>query len=273
VLVDFHTHTTASDGALTPQQLLERAADAGVECLSITDHDTVRGVRAAASSPTGVTLVNGVELSCVWGRANIHVVGLDIDCSHSGIVSLLASLDSARQERARAIGERLEREGMPGAYEGALDIAGDSQIGRPHFAEWLVRQGHVSDAGEAFNRWLGRGKTGDVKTYWPALSSVVEAVVAAGGIAVLAHPLKYGMTRMKLRALVQDFVTAGGAAIEVVSGRQTADETAQLRRLADEFALAMSLGSDFHREWQYGPDLGVSSDLVPAGRGVWEQFS
>ena len=149
------------------------------------------------------------------------------------------------------------RKGFEGALEGALAEAGESQIGRPHFAAWMVARGHVADFNTAFDKYLGRGKIGDVKTFWPTLAQVTEVVVAAGGVAVLAHPLHYRLTRMKLRRLVTDFRAAGGGGIELLSGRQNDDQTAQLRRLAEEFALEVSIGSDFHRDSAYGADLGV----------------
>ena len=115
---------------------------------------------------------------------------------------------------------------MPAPSKAPWRQAGDSQLGRPHFAAWMVEQGHVADLNQAFDRYLGQGKTGDVKAFWPELAEVTGWIVAAGGVAVIAHPLKYRFTRMKLRRLVMDFMAAGGAAIEIISGRQTADQTA-----------------------------------------------
>ncbi len=274
VLVDFHTHTTASDGALTPSELVARAADRGVSVMAITDHDTMAGFEAVRSEvPDGLTLHAGVELSCVWGSVNIHIVGLGVSAEQPALQDILTTLDTARRERARTIAERLEKVGMPGALSGAMAIAGDSQIGRPHFAAWMVQAGHASDESQAFDKWLGRGKRGDVKTFWPHLSEVVAAIVQAGGVPVLAHPLKYGMTGMKLTALVRDFVAAGGLGLEIASGRQTGDETARLRRLALEHGLSVSLGSDFHRDWTYGPELGVDATVAGAAPGVWELLS
>jgi predicted metal-dependent phosphoesterase TrpH len=271
VLVDFHTHTTASDGALTPRALLERAQALNISSLAITDHDTVAGYLAVRDEvPAGLTLYPGTELSCVWGGANIHIVGVGFDPEHAALLAMLARLDEARVERAEKIAQRLEKAGMPGALAGAYRIAGASQIGRPHFATWLVEQGFVNDAPTAFDRWLGRGKMGDIKAFWPPLSEVVAVLVESGGVAVLAHPLKYDMTATKLRALCKDFAAAGGQAIEIVSGRQSADECARLSRLAEALNLAVSVGSDFHREWTYGADLGVDTSTISAGNGVWE---
>jgi predicted metal-dependent phosphoesterase TrpH len=130
----------------------------------------------------------------------------------------------------------------------------------------------VADAGEAFDRYLGQGRRGDVKAFWPDLAEVTGWIAAAGGVAVLAHPLKYRFTRMKLRRLALDFRSAGGRAIEIVSGRQTPDQVAQLSRLAAELDLEVSVGSDFHRDSPYGPRLGVELPPLRGVRGVWERW-
>ena len=277
VLIDFHTHTTASDGALSPAEMVERALERDVELLAITDHDTVAGYRAAAEHYTQKTgrmrLVQGIEYSCRWSGTTVHIVGLGIDSDHPVMGQGLAIMDKARRERALKIAERLETRGFEGAYAGALAVAGDSQIGRPHFASWLVAQDHVADHNQAFDKYLGQGKTGDVKAFWPELAEVVGWITAGGGVAVIAHPLKYRFTRMKLRRLVIDFIAAGGCGLEVLSGLQTSDQTAQLKRLATEFELEVSVGSDFHRDGPYSPQLGVELPHLEGLRGVWERWS
>ena len=276
MIIDFHTHSHASDGALPPAELLRRASAAGVSRMAITDHDTVAGYREAVASgqvPEGMQLVPGVELSCQWSGATVHVVGLDIDPEHPELAAGLDLLARARQQRAHKIADRLAGVGIAGALEGALQVAGVSQVGRPHFARWLVEQGHVEDAGKAFDRYLGSGKLGDVKTFWPELEEVTRWIVSSGGTAVLAHPLKYRFTRMKLRRLVKAFVEAGGTALEIFSGRQTNDQTIDLCRLADEYGLRSSAGSDYHADSQYGPTLGVDASKLPVFVPFWQPRS
>lgn len=272
VLIDFHTHTSASDGALPPAELIARARARGVEVLAITDHDTVDGYLAVAGTEAGLRLVSGVEFSCRWSGTTVHIVGLGIDCAHPAMREGLAVLDTARAERGAKIAERLAGRGFPGALEGALREAGDSQLGRPHFAAWMVGQGHVADFSAAFDRYLGQGKIGDVKAFWPELADVVGWITAAGGVAVVAHPYKYRFTGMKLRRLLVDFVAAGGTAIEIHSGRQTAEQRRQLERYAREYSLEISAGSDFHRDMSYGPELGVEAPASDGLRGVWERW-
>ncbi len=275
MLIDFHTHTTASDGALSPREMIDRAVARGVDQFAITDHDTMAGYHDARRYYTSVAaqmlLVPGVEFSCRWSGVTIHIVGLGMDPAHPAMQAGLAQVAQARADRGQKIAERLEKLGFGGALDGALEKAGESQLGRPHFAEWLIEHGHVESANEAFDKYLGQGKTGDVKAFWPELAEVTGWIVQAGGVAVIAHPLKYRFTGMKLRRMLVDFKAAGGTAIEVTSGRQTPDQTAQLSKLALDYDLLVSGGSDFHRDGPYHPDVGVEVRPLAGQRGVWQE--
>jgi predicted metal-dependent phosphoesterase TrpH len=274
MIIDFHTHSHASDGALAPLMLIEQAIAAGVSQFAITDHDTIAGyceARACQSGyPADFRLVSGIEMSCQWANSTIHVVGLDINTEHDSLQQGLARLGEARQERAKIIARKLEKAGMPGALEGALAEAGSSQVGRPHFANWMLAQGHVKDVKKAFDKYLGAGKMGDVKACWPQLEEVVQWITDSGGAAILAHPLKYRFTRTKLRRLLTAFVQAGGSVLEVYSGRQMPDQTLDLCKLATDFDLLASAGSDFHREYEYGPRLGVDCERLPGTAKLWQ---
>jgi predicted metal-dependent phosphoesterase TrpH len=274
MIIDFHTHSHASDGALAPLMLIEQAIAAGVSQFAITDHDTIAGyceARACQSGyPADFRLVSGIEMSCQWANSTIHVVGLDINTEHDSLQQGLARLGEARQERAKIIARKLEKAGMPGALEGALAEAGSSQVGRPHFANWMLAQGHVKDVKKAFDKYLGAGKMGDVKACWPQLEEVVQWITDSGGAAILAHPLKYRFTRTKLRRLLTAFVQAGGSVLEVYSGRQMPDHTVDLCKLATDFDLLASAGSDFHREYEYGPRLGVDCERLPGTAKLWQ---
>ncbi len=277
VLIDFHTHTSASDGALDPCELVARALASDIEQLAITDHDTMAGYEAAKAYHSqrsgGMQLIPGIEFSCQWSGTTIHILGLGMDSAHPVMRDALLTMSAARTERGEKIAKRLAARGFDGALQGALAEAGGSQLGRPHFAAWMVAQGHVVDPSQAFDKYLGQGKTGDVKAFWPELAEVVAWIVSSGGAAVIAHPLKYRFTGMKLRRLVEAFVAAGGCGIEVLSGRQTRDQTAQLSRLARSYDLEVSLGSDFHRDAPYSAMLGVESTPFEGLRGVWERWS
>jgi predicted metal-dependent phosphoesterase TrpH len=267
MIIDFHTHSHASDGALAPADLLAQAVAAGVRSFAITDHDTVAAYRTLEADcpelPEDFSLVTGTELSCVWSGVTVHVVGLGLRLDDPELRAGLKRQDAARQERAAIIARRLEERGMPGALAGARGLAGVSQIGRPHFAAWLVDCGHVRDLNKAFDKYLGSGKIGDVKSCWPQLAEVVGWIVSAGGTAVLAHPLKYKLTRMKLNRLIVDFLAAGGGALEVFSGRQSPEQLADLCLLAKHYGMPVSAGSDFHAPWDRGPSLGFDTARLP----------
>ena len=273
VIVDFHTHSLASDGALQPSDLLLQAKEAGVSRFAITDHDTLAGYLSVKDTQAArdVGLVSGVELSCRWAKTTIHVVGLGFDDSAAEIIDMVTSLSDARIERAKTIAQRLENAGFSGALDGALKVANGSQIGRPHFAQWMLDAEHVASLTEAFDKYLGAGKVGDVKAFWPEMADVVRAITASGGVAVLAHPLKYRLTGMKLRALINDFKAAGGTCLEILNGRQPEVDMKRLSQMAQSSDLLVSAGSDFHRSFEYGPTLGVDADRLAAGQYVWNQ--
>ena len=272
MIVDFHTHSLASDGALTPLELVRRAKAAGVRQFALTDHDTTAGYLSVrhTSEANEVGLISGVELSCRWATTTVHVVGLNFDADASQIIAVVGQLTQAREERAKKIAMRLAGVGIDGALEGAKAVANESQIGRPHFATWMVEAGAVNSVTEAFDKYLGAGKIGDVKMFWPPLSDVVQAITQAGGVAILAHPLKYRLTGMKLRALINDFKAAGGGAIEVLNGRQPETDLKRLSQLAEGNGLMCSVGSDFHRDFEYGPKLGIDVGRLPDGVYVWD---
>ena len=272
--LDLHVHSTCSDGALSVPDLLERALAADIQTIALTDHDTIKGVETARewlsnNSEASLQLISGTELSCVWQGVTIHVVGLNFDVQNTLLESYLQGLDYARSERAELIASRLEKQGFKGALAGAQAIAGEAQLGRPHFARWLVDAGHCDSMNAAFKRWLGRGKLGDVKVFWPSLEEAVDVVVKAGGVAVLAHPQHYGMTRAKLKRLVFAFAQAGGSALELPLGKDHADVALYVRRLLNECELSVSLGSDFHADSEWGPRLGVDVAVARNLNPVW----
>jgi predicted metal-dependent phosphoesterase TrpH len=191
-VVDLHTHSTCSDGALMPSALVDRAHAAGVRVLALTDHDSVAGVPEADATARalGMTLLPGLELSTLWKGFSVHIVGLGVDVRNEGLVSGLARQAKARGERARAIAEKLGKARRPGAYEAALALAGNDpdRISRTHFAQWLVETGAVTSMQGAFDKYLGNGKPADVPMPWVDLPTAVDLIRDAGGVAVLAHP-------------------------------------------------------------------------------------
>ncbi len=271
MIVDLHTHTNASDGSLTPTELLDHARQLGVDVLSITDHDTLGAYERLPENP-GLQLITGVELSTTWAGRGVHIVGLNVDRHSPALLAGIQQQKEARLERAGIIAHRLTRIGIPSPLAAVAAMAGDAGIGRPHFAQHLVDIGVVKDLRAAFKKYLGAGKPGDVKDGWASLEDVTGWIVAAGGIAVLAHPVKYKMTTSKLRLMLDDFVAAGGRGIEVISGSQQPDVTLRMLALADEFELAASCGSDFHSPDAAWSQPGRFAPLPAQVPKVWEQW-
>ncbi|MFT3930788.1 MAG: PHP domain-containing protein [Spongiibacteraceae bacterium] len=286
--VDLHSHTNASDGALSPQDLCRHALRCGVDLLAITDHDSVEGYRIARDwlaqenlrqdsstqelQVAGLSLLPAVEYSSVWSSIGVHVVGLGIDSEHAATIEASRFYSDARRKRADMIGERLAKLGMPGATEGALALAGSAQVGRPHFARYLVAQRHVRSEEEAFDRFLGAGKPGDIRLLWPDLAQVIAWIKAAGGVATLAHPMKYRLTATRLRKLAAEFAASGGGAMEVVVGKQSVQESQFLAQVATHNGLLASVGSDYHASTTYGAQLGEISELPKNCEPIWTRW-
>jgi predicted metal-dependent phosphoesterase TrpH len=272
VKFDLHCHSHFSDGVLSPEMLVTRAREREVDVLALTDHDTIAGLVLAqkAADEQGLKLINGIEFSSQWGKGGVHIVGLGFKLDSAELHAAIAAQNNARSGRAEQIAARLAKAGITGSLDGARIIAGDAFVGRPHFAQYLVNVGAVTNINAAFKKYLGAGKSADVKFQWPVMTTIIEWIHAAGGVAVLAHPCKYDLTRTKMCALIKDFATAGGDALEVVSGMQAHPVTEDLARIAAANNLAASCGSDFHLPGQPWQELGCFPKLPDSCRPVWE---
>lgn len=248
---DLHTHSTASDGTLSPAALIERAVDVGVEVMALTDHDSVAGIAEAAqaAASVGLSLIPGVEISVTWGGRTVHIVGLDLDPACETLLQGLRRLQHYREWRAREIASRLEKAGFDGALDGARAYAEGGLVARTHFARFLVRRGAAQDIRGVFKHFLVNGKPGYVQSEWTSLEEAVGWIRAAGGHAVIAHPARYDFTRGKMLRLIGEFRECGGRALEVVSGSHSRDDYFVFARHAAEHRLLASAGSDYH-----GPD-------------------
>jgi predicted metal-dependent phosphoesterase TrpH len=269
---DLHSHTTLSDGVLTPQELVSRAREKGVDVLSITDHDTLDAYRDISLAHDRLTLIPGIELSTQWGSTGIHVLGLNVDLGSDAIVTAATSQTDARLERAERIAENLKKKGIEDALDQARKLSAGGYIGRPQFAQHLINIGKVDSMHDAFKKYMGDGKAGDVKKMWAELPQIIEWIRDANGIAVLAHPLKYKLTRTRLKRLLDSFIEAGGQGMEVVSGQQTAQQTSSMAQLCDEKKLVASCGSDFHMPGKPWAELGRFAPLPARLIPVWERF-
>ena len=272
MIFDLHSHTTYSDGVLEPKELVSRALEKGVDVLSITDHDTIDAYQDLAVGHANIRIIPGIEFSTQWQNTGIHVLGLNVDVGSDALEAGTRYQAVARQSRAVMIGENLAKKGIKDAFAGASKLAKGNYIGRPHFARHLVNIGKVNSIQSAFKKYLGAGKTGDVKQHWVDLSKIIGWIRGANGIAVLAHPLKYKMTNSKLKRLLDDFLQLGGEGVEVVSGQQLPHQTQYMARLCEQKNLLASCGSDFHVPNKHWAELGAFSPLPRNVTPVWDRF-
>ncbi|MET0281890.1 MAG: PHP domain-containing protein [Steroidobacteraceae bacterium] len=248
-LIDLHTHSHHSDGTLPPAQLLAHAARRNVTALALTDHDTTAGLDEArkAAEAAGIRFIPGVEITAGWRGQEIHVVGLGIDAANPVLQQHLAQLLALRRARIAAIGLRLMRHPRFQHRDLATAVLASATVPtRMHIARALVAAGDARSTQEAFDLWLARGKTGHVPQEWPGIDAAVNAIVSAGGHAVLAHPHRYKLSSGALRNLCEEFRTLGGAALEVSLPGLSPNDSARLARLARAAGLAGSVASDFH---------------------------
>jgi 3',5'-nucleoside bisphosphate phosphatase len=252
-LIDLHTHTTASDGRCTPEDLVARAAAAGVTVLAVTDHDTVSGCAAAgaACAANGIAFVPGIEVTAMRAGGDVHVLGYFLDTGSPALHAFLAAERGHRIDRVRQIVGRLASLGIALDADAILQPAIDDpakSAGRPWIARALVAAGHARSSDEAFERWLVRGKPAYIAREGPGPEDVFARIHEAGGVASLAHP---GLGRRD--GLIGGFVSHGLDAVEAYHSEHDAAATARYVALAADLDIAVSGGSDFHGDPTHGP--------------------
>lgn len=260
---------------LAPAAVVARAAERGVRTLALTDHDELSGLDEARehASAIGLEFVNGVEISVTWNRLALHVVGLRIDPKCAQLVHGLERIRKGRHERAAGIASGLDAAGIPGSLAGARSfVTNPNLVGRTHFARFLVERGHARDVQSVFRKYLTAGKPGYVPHQWASLEDAVGWIKASGGMAVLAHPGRYGLSRPDCEALLSSFAAAGGCGIEVVTGSHSAEQYGMWAAYAQRFGLLASAGSDFHGPQEGRRDFGALPELPSGVKPVWEHF-
>lgn len=248
--VDLHLHTTVSDGALRPEELVRAASAAGVEVMAVTDHDSIDGIREAerAASELPIEVIPGIELSAGLDGDDIHVLGYLLDPESRPLHKALSRLQEGRVTQARSMVERLKELGWPLDWERVMALAQGSSIGRPHIARALIEQGYVGSVDEAFSRFLRRGGPGYVEGEKLLPQAAVGLIREAGGVPSLAHPIIVGANdyRLDLDRLLPAMVEAGLEGIEAYYKGYTPELTARLLALASRHRLIPTGGSDFH---------------------------
>jgi predicted metal-dependent phosphoesterase TrpH len=274
ISIDLHLHSRASDGALTPASLVAHAAAHGVRTLALTDHDTLAGLEEAqaAALVLGVTFVRGIELSASHGGHALHVVGLGLGTATPALDALVAVIATQRNARALEIAHRLDRAGAPGTEALVLAQRSTPRPTRTHFARALVQLGHLREPQQAFDRYLGRGGRAHVPGEWPALENCIAAIHSAGGVAVLAHPLRYALSNGQRRRLAAEFRDLGGEAVEVATGGGSREQLESGVALALCSGLEGSVGSDFHDPATAWNQPGRLAKLPASVRPVWRRL-
>lgn len=245
---DLHSHSSASDGCLSPTELVHYAQQQGVDVLALTDHDITSGISEAtqAAATLGVNVIAGVEISVIWRKQTLHILGLNIEPENVALLAGLGKIRQARLWRAQEMGRRLDKAGFPCIYEGAKAIANGENVTRTHFARVLIAQGHAKDMKQVFKRFIVQGKPGYVAGEWAEMAQALEWIKNAGGVSVIAHPARYKLSATKMRLMIDEFIQAGGQGIEVISGSHSKDESQRIAALARQYNLLASRGSDFH---------------------------
>jgi len=274
-IYDLHCHSTASDGALSPKEVVLRAKEMGVTTLALTDHDTVTGLAEAqeTAEELDINFIPGIEFSCTWNKKTFHIIGLNINPSHPELLAGTHKLQSIRSERAQKISQKLKKQNIPDVYESILAEANSNMITRTHFANYLLKNNYVSTMQGAFDSYLGQGKTAFVSTEWASLEDTLHYITAAGGIAILAHPLRYKMTASWMRRFLTAFKAEGGLGIEVITGRTNPDEIRRSIHFAKQFDLHGSIGSDFHTPKNPWVELGRLATFPENIKPVWRLFN
>ncbi|WP_018211476.1 PHP domain-containing protein [Desulfitobacterium hafniense] len=242
---DLHCHTSASDGLLTPWELVKQAAECGLKAVGITDHDTLSGWEKAgqAGKHFNVDILRGVELNTEWAGVEVHILGYEMNPQATILEDKLSELREARFKRVYTIIEKLQDLGIPIQKAEVERITKGESVGRPHIAQVLVNKGIVISIAEAFDRYIGTGGP----AYVPRLKITPEEGIVlirkAGGVAVLAHPGIY-----KLEKGIEQWVKAGLQGVEVSHSEHALEDEKKYRAIAKEYGLLMTGGSDFHGE-------------------------
>jgi len=272
--VDFHMHTTHSDGSYTPVELMRYCQAKGLACVSVTDHDTMSSFEAcdAEAKQLGIELIAGVEISAQFEPGTLHILGFFLDRHHPKLQAVFGEIQKARRERNPQIIQKLNALGIEMTMEEVTEeacaktgLAAGKQIGRPHFAKVMLRKGYVRNMEEAFEKYLGKGQPAYVDKRRVTSEEALQLIREAGGIASVAHPKHMNLAGEELEKEIGQLVDQGLGAIEVYNSCQTREDHVIYKKIAKRFDLVETGGSDFHGANKPDVDLGFLGENIQLG--------
>lgn len=258
--VDLHLHTTASDGVLTPSEIVNYAKAKGLQAISITDHDTLGGLEEGLAEGERISfeVIPGIEISAEHSPGSMHLLGYFLDIHHPSLRQKLAHLQKSRAERNPRMVEKLNQLGVDITYEEVVNVSGGGQVGRPHFAQVLVEKGYVRNFQEAFERYLRKGAPAYVDKFRFTSKEAIHFINEAGGVVVLGHPNTLGLIGSKeLENLILDLLKEGLKGIEVFYPEHSSSDIAFYKALAEKHGLVVTGGTDYHGIEKESLDIGV----------------
>jgi hypothetical protein len=266
-MVDLHTHSTASDGTLEPAELVRKAMDCGVKALSLTDHDTLSGLKEAAAqaSELDMKFIPGIEISADFSPGTMHMLGYYVDADDSVLKQKLSWLREGRDRRNTLILQMLEKQGYPVEMRELEVYAKGESVGRPHIARAMVAKGYVGNEEEAFNRFLAKGGPAYANKERMNPTRAMELVIGAGGLPVLAHPQTLDINSTELADLLAELKEAGLAGVETYYFSHSEEEMFLYKHIADDLDLIVTGGTDYHGPGFKGIELGrgLGGMMVP----------
>ncbi len=271
--VDFHTHTSASDGIKTPSELIDLAIENGLVVMAVTDHDTVDGIDEALdyAEERGFDLIPGIEFSIDHDRGSFHLIGLNIDHTEPELQGAIKVLAEHRDTRAARIVEDLNNHGIGITYDEVVQEAGSGSVGRPHIARVLVRHGLGESVRDIFDNFLVKGTPGYVKKYKIGIDHAIMVIKKAGGLPLIAHPVSLDFGSFdEFESLLVDMVQRGVRGFEVYAPMHTEDQVSLFLEIARTHDLIISGGSDYHGD--KNEKLGYYTDERPIPFSVYEEL-
>ena len=279
--IDLHVHSTASDGTLTPSDILAMAVKLGLRAIAITDHDTLSGSAAAVAQgiPSRLHFLTGIEISAAvppgfQQSSSVHILGYGFNLADQKLRALIEVAKSARENRNPKIIARLNALGMNLDFDELAPIVGDSVAGRPHIAQLLVKKGLADSIDDAFDRLLGKNRPGYVEKYRVPMDTAIEAINNAGGIAVLAHPYLNDIHDAEtFEAFLQSLIAMGLRGIEAIYPDHPEAVTAEYLRLAKKYGLLVTGGTDYHGEVTPGIQMGIGNGRFHVPYELYESLA